>query len=63
MVKVSYREIKESYDEVKRAACGRQACTVMIMVAYEVKVKAMEIYSVHRPHNVEYVFDISLCTS
>ena len=36
MVRLSYQNIANSYYEVKQAACGRQACSVMIMVAYEV---------------------------
>ena len=36
MVRLSYLDIANSYQEVKQAACGRQACSVMILVAYEV---------------------------
>lgn len=37
MVLVSYEDVEESYEEIKQAACGRQACSVLIMVAYEVQ--------------------------
>jgi hypothetical protein len=33
MVRASYQEISEQYEEIKRSACGRQACTVLILVA------------------------------
>ena len=36
MVRLAYTNIADSYMEVKQAACGRQACSVMIMVAHEV---------------------------
>lgn len=36
MVRFNYTNIADSYLEVKQAACGRQACSVMIMVAHEV---------------------------
>lgn len=36
MVRLAYTSIADSYLEVKQAACGRQACSVMIMVAHEV---------------------------
>jgi hypothetical protein len=36
MVRVSYQSIEREYEEIKQSACGRQACTVMIMVAYDV---------------------------
>lgn len=36
MVRVSYLDINNYYQDVKQAACGRQACSVMILVAYEV---------------------------
>lgn len=36
MVRLSYADIEDSYEEIKQSACGRQACSVLIMVAYEV---------------------------
>lgn len=36
MVLLSYERIEDSYEQIKQAACGRQACSVVIMVAYEV---------------------------
>ena len=35
-MRLSYQEIETSYDQIKRSACGRQACSVMILVANEV---------------------------
>jgi hypothetical protein len=40
MVRLTYTEVVNVYYEVKRAACGRTACSVMIMVAYEVDAMA-----------------------
>jgi len=40
MVRVSYAEIETSYETIKRAACGRKACSVMILVASEVDAMA-----------------------
>jgi hypothetical protein len=37
MVRVSYQNIEEQYEQIKEAACGRQACSVMILVAHEVR--------------------------
>ena len=37
MVRISYDDINESYRKIKESACGRQACSVMILVACEVK--------------------------
>lgn len=39
MVRFAYQDIANSYHEVKQAACGRQACSVMIMVANEVSIE------------------------
>lgn len=36
MVRKSYQTIDETYISIKQSACGRQACTVLILVAYEV---------------------------
>ena len=36
MVLKEYDNMEEVYEEVKRAACGRQACSVMLLVATEV---------------------------
>jgi len=36
MVRVSYTDINASYEEVKKLACGRKACSVMLLVAAEV---------------------------
>ena len=41
MVRLSYQSsIQTCYQEIKQSACGRQACTVMIFVAYEVDAMA-----------------------
>ena len=41
MVRLSYQSgIQTCYQEVKQSACGRQACTVMIFVAYELDAMA-----------------------
>lgn len=37
MVRVSYQQIEETYADIKENASGRQACTIMIMVANEVR--------------------------
>ncbi len=36
MVRISYQDILGSYEQIKEAACGRQASSVMVMVAHEV---------------------------
>jgi hypothetical protein len=36
MVRYSYQNISNIYGEMKQLSCGRLACSVMIMVAYEV---------------------------
>eukprot|EP00606_Chrysophyceae_sp_TOSAG23-5_P001057 GSChrysophyteH2.ASY1.ANO1.524.1 assembled CDS len=40
MVRTSYADIESSYENVKRSACGRKACSVMILVASEVDAMA-----------------------
>eukprot|EP01038_Epipyxis_sp_PR26KG_P005061 gene5061-7065_t len=35
MVRRKFSEIDQSYNDIKQQSCGRQACTVMIFVAYE----------------------------
>ena len=40
MVRVSYSDINSSYEEVKKLACGRKACSVMLLVAAEVDAMA-----------------------
>jgi hypothetical protein len=40
MVRVSYGDIESSYDDIKKSACGRKACSVMILVASEVDAMA-----------------------
>ena len=40
MVRTSYADIESSYEGVKRSACGRKACSVMILVASEVDAMA-----------------------
>lgn len=37
MVLHDYDNMEDVYEEVKQAACGRQACSVMLLVATEVK--------------------------
>lgn len=37
MVRVKIQDIDGAYEEVKRDACGRQACSVMILCADEVR--------------------------
>lgn len=44
MVRLCYQDIANSYMEAKQAACGRQACSVMIMVAYEVTSLPLQYY-------------------
>jgi hypothetical protein len=41
MVLIEYDDMEEVYEEVKRAACGRRACSVMLLVATEVKLPAL----------------------
>ena len=36
MVRKSFQTIEIAYSQIRQSACGRQSCTVMIMVAYEV---------------------------
>ncbi len=36
MVRYSYADFEEQYKEIQKAACGRQACSVLILVALEV---------------------------
>ena len=37
MVRLSYqKDIDETYAQVRESACGRQACTVLILIANEV---------------------------
>ena len=40
MVRMSYADIDATYDQIKRSACGRQACSVMVLVANEVDAMA-----------------------
>jgi|TARA_B110000090_G_C13264961_1_gene401879 hypothetical protein len=40
MVRISYENIEESYNDVKKSVCGRKACSVMILVASEVDAMA-----------------------
>lgn len=40
MVVVDYNNLDSIYDEVKQSACGRQACSIMIIVANEVDAMA-----------------------
>jgi cell division control protein 45 len=40
MVRVSYGDIDGSYQDIKNSACGRNACSVMILVASEVDAMA-----------------------
>lgn len=40
MVRVDYEDIQGRYEEVKKKACGRKACSVMILVASEVDAMA-----------------------
>jgi hypothetical protein len=38
MVRLSYqKDIDETYAQVRESACGRQACTVLILIANEVR--------------------------
>lgn len=40
MVRLSYQDIDATYEQIKRSACGRQACSVMVLVANEVDAMA-----------------------
>jgi hypothetical protein len=45
MVLPGYDEIEEYYDMIRQSACGRQACTVMVIVA-------LEVYRLVKPTNL-----------
>jgi len=36
MVRVNFKDFGEHYDAIRQAACGRQACSILILVAFEV---------------------------
>lgn len=36
MVRYNYTDFEEQYAMIRQAACGRQACSVLILVAMEV---------------------------
>ena len=56
MVVFDYHEMDTLFQEVKQAACGRQACSVMIIVANEVDAMASAKILTHllRSENVAY---------
>jgi uncharacterized DUF497 family protein len=45
MVRLSFESFEEQYAEVRQAACGRQACSVLILVALEVIFEFLRITS------------------
>lgn len=44
MVRVNYEAFEEHYASIRQAACGRQACSVLILVALEVNDKQQMIF-------------------
>jgi hypothetical protein len=56
MVRKAYSDIEETYHQIKRTACGRQACSVMIMVANEVDAMAASrmLTQLLRADNIAY---------
>ena len=36
MVKVSFDDLNNFYDDIKSMACGRKSCSVLILVTHEV---------------------------
>ena len=56
MVRVVFNEISEQYEEVKKGACGRKACSVMVLVASEVDAMASArmLTSMLRTDNIAY---------
>ncbi len=57
MVRLSYQDIDETYEQIKRSACGRQACSVMVLVANEVDAMAATrmLTQLLRIDNIAYV--------
>jgi hypothetical protein len=40
MVRVHYNDFDEQYQFIQESACGRQACTVLILVAFDIDAMA-----------------------
>eukprot|EP01035_Chromulina_nebulosa_P018949 gene18949-24757_t len=56
-MRVSYQDIDEAYEDIVRVSSGRQACSVMIMVANEVDAMASTrmLAQLFRSDNIAYV--------
>ncbi len=56
MVRISYNDIETAYTEVKKFACGRKACSVMILVGSEVDAMSSARMLTHqlRTDNIAY---------
>ena len=56
MVRVAFKDISEKYEDVKEQACGRKACSVMVLVASEVDAMASSrmLTQMLRTDNIAY---------
>lgn len=56
MVLKEYELMEDVYEEVKQAACGRQACSVMLLVATEVRAVSVCLFDYYQYMNNFYIF-------